>query len=170
VTSPLHPSASFLIHFLFAHWKLSWELIHFYFAYQDFIEKIKVVLQKIFSQIDSSQRGEINMNTELKTFIDIAFDGYDIVEDVLSKSYFGILKDLVTAATRVPSVISNLSDLQTEIAALASADTQSDLVAYVETKFKNIGTVKAQSILSCVLTLLTHVLQDGLALEAAIKS
>lgn len=110
------------------------------------------------------------MNTELKNFLDVAFDGYKLVTDIESKSYFAIVGDLFEAAKTMPSIISNFGDLSAEIEALPGSEQQADLVSYVETKFANIGSAKAQLILSASLKLVMDLITDGVALKTAITS
>lgn len=110
------------------------------------------------------------MNTELKSFLDIAFEGVTTVEDILKKNYASLIGDLLLAADEVPSIVSHFSDLPAEIEALKGSAQEADLISYIETKFSGISTSKAQAILAAGLKLVTDLAQDGLALKAALSS
>lgn len=115
-------------------------------------------------------KGDQQMNTELKSFLDIAFEGVTTVEDILKKNYASLIGDLLLAADEVPSIVSHFSDLPAEIEALKGSAQEADLISYIETKFSGISTSKAQVILAAGLKLVTDLVQDGLALKAALSS
>lgn len=111
------------------------------------------------------------MNTTLKTLMSLLFDSYDLVKDVeAKKNIFQIIPDGMAALSDLRKVISGMSTFQTEVAALKGTQEEIDLVSFIETKFSlETPSDKAQKILAASLNLIVNVVQDAIALEAAIK-
>lgn len=115
------------------------------------------------------------MNVELKALLDVCFDGLQLGEDAIHKSYFSLVGDLVKILGDLPAAANNFSDLQAEIAALTGKDQQADLIAYMEAKFKEspFNSEKAQVIISKALVVVQGAISEAqsvLDLVAAIKS
>lgn len=108
------------------------------------------------------------MNTELKALFSLVLDGYQIVQSAIAKqNFFFFLPQIYQVAMDIAPAVANWNDLQPEILALSGSEQEADLAAFIEQKFGVIGAgPEAQAVVSASLKLI----QDGVALEAAIQA
>lgn len=112
------------------------------------------------------------MNAELKALIKTAIDLYGTGAAVIAKQDFvtAILPKLYSVASDIPGVVSSMGDLSAEIAALKGADAETDLVSYVISSVAGVTSdAHAQKVIQAALVMVEHVVQDALALKAAIS-
>jgi len=112
------------------------------------------------------------MNTELKALIKLALDLFKAGKAAIAKQDFVtvLIPAIYQAASDIPAVSSNFSQLQSDISALAGSAQEADLIAYIISEFDGAGDEKAKDILAAVLKLVADVAQDAIALESAIKA
>ncbi len=113
------------------------------------------------------------MNDELKKLIKLSVDAVVAAKAVLSKEDFvlAIVPKLYAIASDIPGVAAGFGDLSAEIEALKTQPAEADLIAYVVASVAGVTSDEhASKILSSILILVGHVVQDAIALEAAIKA
>ncbi len=113
------------------------------------------------------------MNTALKAILQLIFDSLVIEQDavVAKKSFLALLPDLFPLLADLVAAVPTFTDLPAEIKALGGSAQEADLIAFIETKFGSaLPSGKAAAILAASLKTILDIVQDGLALEVAIKS
>lgn len=113
------------------------------------------------------------MNAAIKAILALLFDALTIEQDavVSKKNFLALLPDLFPLLSDLVASVPTFSDLPAEIKALGGTAQEADLISFIEGKFgAGIASGKAATILAAALKIVTDMVQDGLALESAIKS
>lgn len=113
------------------------------------------------------------MNAELKALLKLAVDAVSASKDAIAKANFVtvLLPALYQMAADIPGVAANWADLKNEIAALKTQPAEADLLAYVVASVAGVtSNAHAQAVVSAALVMVEHLVQDGLALDQAIKA
>lgn len=132
---------------------------------------IEWMANSILDLFPKKNRG-IEMNTELKALLGLAFDVLALGKDaVAKKNFFAMLSDVWSVVSDITPAVQNIGDLQAELAALPNPQNQADIVAFLQTKVANAGaSADMQNILAKSLKLVQDNVSDISDLLAAIKA